>query len=286
MGLKAFGFGKNDRRRPEDPQLLGVKPQDRGALHIVEHAEAGGEARRAGGRQHMVGAADIVADDLGRMAANENRAGIADLGDHRFRVGKRQLEMLGGNAVGERYGLCKIGHEDDGAEIAPACPGDPAPLQRREPGIDGRGDGGGVTTGAAGGSGTGDCCGGGTARGGRTVVGSIGAVTTAVGLGGGATVVVNGFSGVVLGGGVTEVVTPFGATGALVSYRQAMVSASTISGMPISSDIVSITRPFGCLAAGSAASPSAAANCSVGASGSALCAAVGALSRSADAEVS
>ncbi|SHX08753.1 Uncharacterised protein [Mycobacteroides abscessus subsp. abscessus] len=113
-------------------------------------------------------------------------------------------------------------------------------------------------------------------------------MTTAVGLGGGggAAVVVTGFSGLVLGGAVTEVVTPFGVTGALVSYRQAMVSASTISGMPISRDIVSITRPLGDVVAGSASSASAAANCSVGASGSALCASVGALPRSADAEVS
>ena len=152
----------------------------------------------------------------------------------------------------------------------------------------GRVDGGGVTTGAAGGSGTGDCCGGGTTRGGRTAVGSGGAVTTAVGVDGdaGATVVVTGFSGVELGDEVTEVVIPFGVTGALVSYRQAIVNASTISGMPINSDIVSITRLGGWVAAGSPSAPSAAANCSVGASGNEPCAWVGALLRSVLAAVS
>ena len=60
------------------PQLLGAELEDRGALHEVEHRQARREARRAGGRQHVVGAADIVADHLRRVAAEEDRAGIAD----------------------------------------------------------------------------------------------------------------------------------------------------------------------------------------------------------------
>ena len=40
----------------------------------IEHAEPGGEARRARGRQHVVGAADIIADRLGRMLADEDGA--------------------------------------------------------------------------------------------------------------------------------------------------------------------------------------------------------------------
>jgi hypothetical protein len=48
------------------------------------------KARRARGRQHMVGAADIIADHFRRMGADENGAGIADafrpaLRHHRWR---------------------------------------------------------------------------------------------------------------------------------------------------------------------------------------------------------
>ena len=38
----------------------------RGALHEVEDREARGEAGRARGGQHVVRAADVVADGLGR----------------------------------------------------------------------------------------------------------------------------------------------------------------------------------------------------------------------------
>ena len=51
-----LGLAERDRGRPERGELVGAAPQDRGALHEVEHAEPGGEARRARGRQHVVGA--------------------------------------------------------------------------------------------------------------------------------------------------------------------------------------------------------------------------------------
>lgn len=142
-------------------------------------------------------------------------------------------------------------------------------------------------TGGAGGAGTGDCCGGGTVWVGRVTGGSAGAVTTVVGADGctGADME-TGFSGARLDDGVTELITPCGVTGACVSYRQAMVSASTIRGMPISSDIVSITRPAGWAAVGSPSASSTAANCSVGVSGTESRACVGALFRSVVADVS
>ena len=65
----------------------GAAFEDRGALHEVEHAEARREARRARGRQHVVGAGDIVADRLRRVRAEEDRAGIADFAGEPLGVG-------------------------------------------------------------------------------------------------------------------------------------------------------------------------------------------------------
>ena len=86
-------------------KLLRAELQHRGALHEVEHRQARREARRARGRQHVVGAADIVADDLRRVAAEEDRAGIAHAREEAFGVGDGELDMLGRDAVDEGHGV-------------------------------------------------------------------------------------------------------------------------------------------------------------------------------------
>ena len=78
----------------------------------------------------MVGAADIVADGFGRVGAEEDRAGVADLFGKTLRVGDAKLQMFGRNAVGEGRRLIQIAGDDDGAVVAPARPCDGAPLQR------------------------------------------------------------------------------------------------------------------------------------------------------------
>ena len=69
MRVEPLGFSQRDRRGTERAQRIRVEPQDRGALHEVEHAEARREARRARGRQHVVRAGDVVADRLRRVCA-------------------------------------------------------------------------------------------------------------------------------------------------------------------------------------------------------------------------
>ena len=86
MGIEPFRLAERHRRGPERAQLIGAAFQDRGALHEVEHAKPGGEPRRARGRQHVVGAADIVADRFRRVGAEEDRAGVADLCGERLGV--------------------------------------------------------------------------------------------------------------------------------------------------------------------------------------------------------
>ena len=50
----------------------------------------------------MVGARDVIADGLRRVAAEEDGAGVADAGVKRVRVRGGDLQMLGRDAVGER----------------------------------------------------------------------------------------------------------------------------------------------------------------------------------------
>src|SRR5205085_640788 len=70
MGFETFGLAERHRRRPQRTQLVWPAFEDRGSLHEVEHREARRESCRARRRQHMVGAADIVADRLGRVSGS------------------------------------------------------------------------------------------------------------------------------------------------------------------------------------------------------------------------
>ncbi len=86
----------------------------------------------------MVGAADIITDYLGRVASDEDGAGIADFRHQRIRIGRCDLQMLGGDAVGQRNALLQVRNEDDGAEIAPAGGSGFGTLQRLQLPVDRR----------------------------------------------------------------------------------------------------------------------------------------------------
>ena len=122
---------------PSARRLCGVELQERRALHEVEDGKPRGEARRARRRQHVVGAGDVVADHLRRMASDEDRAGIADSPAAAPRDRRRQLEMLRRDAIDERRRFGKAGDKDDRAEIAPARARRLAARQRRELPLDG-----------------------------------------------------------------------------------------------------------------------------------------------------
>src|SRR5262245_63700720 len=78
MRIKPLGLAERDRRGTKRTELLRPAFEDRGALHEVEYAEPRRETRRARSRQHVIGAADIVADCFRRMRAKEDRARIPD----------------------------------------------------------------------------------------------------------------------------------------------------------------------------------------------------------------
>jgi hypothetical protein len=69
----------------------------------------------------MVGAADIIADHLRRVASDEDRTRIANVGHQGIRIIDRKFQMLGSDAVGERNGVGELFDQNDRAEIRPAC---------------------------------------------------------------------------------------------------------------------------------------------------------------------
>ena len=124
MGLEPLGLAERDRRSRERAQRLRSAFEDRGAFHEIEHAEAGGESRRSRGRQHVIGAGDVIADRFRRMRADKNRAGIADAAGKLFGIAGDDFQMFGGDGVGERRRFAEIANEDDRAEVAPRRAGD------------------------------------------------------------------------------------------------------------------------------------------------------------------
>ena len=142
MGIKPFCLSETDRRRGQRRQARSIAADERAALEEVENAEARGEARAARRRQYMVGTGDIVADRLGRMAAEEDRTRVANPLGQRIGVIERQFEMLGRDPVDQRQCLFPVGDQDDRAvrrQLARAisargkCAKCPRPLSRPRP---------------------------------------------------------------------------------------------------------------------------------------------------------
>ena len=86
----------------------------------------------------MIGAADIVADRLGRMRADEDRAGVVDRSAQGVGVARDDFEMLGREPIDERRGRGQVRREDDRAVVAPARAGDLRARQVGELGLDRR----------------------------------------------------------------------------------------------------------------------------------------------------
>ena len=108
MGGKPLRFAERDGRFAERAQLLGSAFEQRSALHEVEHAQARGEARRAPGRQHVVGAGDVIADRFRRMRADEDGAGVTDFRGQRLGLARRDFQMLGRQPVDQGDGVVEF----------------------------------------------------------------------------------------------------------------------------------------------------------------------------------
>ena len=116
MSLELFGSRHAHDLLPGLPQApLAVAENAGGPCEVVD-AEGGGETGRPVGRQHVVGAGEVVADRLAGSLAEKDRAGVADLAEPAPRVGDQQLDVLRGDAVDEARPCCQVGHGDDEAE--------------------------------------------------------------------------------------------------------------------------------------------------------------------------
>ena len=71
----------------------------------------------------MIRTTDIVADRLGRVRPEKNRARVADAARQRLGVGALDLEVLRRDSIDERHRLLKRADHDDGTEIAPGGAG-------------------------------------------------------------------------------------------------------------------------------------------------------------------
>ena len=118
-----------------------MQDEQRGPLQEVVDGQAGREAGAAVGRQHVVRPADVVADHLGRMGAEEDRAGVADALGQRAAARATSSSTCSGARRSTSAGACvQVRHHHDRAEVAPAGARDGLARQRRELALDRRGD--------------------------------------------------------------------------------------------------------------------------------------------------
>ena len=72
----------------------------------------------------MVWPGDVIAHRFRRVTAQEDSAGVAHLLQQGFGISSRDLQMLGGDGIGQRHGIIQRLHHDDGAIVGPAFGGD------------------------------------------------------------------------------------------------------------------------------------------------------------------
>src|SRR5262245_7192707 len=87
MRLEALRLGQRHCCRRKPAERLGRRAEQRAPLHEIEHRKTGGEARRTGRWQHVIGTCYVIAESLGGVAPDENRAGVADTPNERLRIG-------------------------------------------------------------------------------------------------------------------------------------------------------------------------------------------------------
>src|SRR2546421_567789 len=117
--LEPFGAPERDRRGTEFGKFISPEPENRGPLHEIEHAEPRGKPRRARRRQHVVGSGHIIADRLGGVRAQEDRARVADLCREPLGVACHDLDVLRRDSIDQGHRGIEIAHQNDGAKVAP-----------------------------------------------------------------------------------------------------------------------------------------------------------------------
>src|ERR1700730_2203989 len=107
---QSLQVGERDARLPEQLEVTPVEAGDARPLQEVVHAEGRAEARGAGGRQGVVRTGDVVAERDRSVGADEDRAGVHDLGGKGRGIGGDQFQVLGSEVVGDLHGEVEVGH--------------------------------------------------------------------------------------------------------------------------------------------------------------------------------
>src|SRR3546814_6975142 len=87
MGGKPLGARERDGGGADRGEARLVEREEAGALHKVGDRQPARETRAASGGKDMVRPRDIIADSLGRLAAEADRSGMAHLGEQRVGLG-------------------------------------------------------------------------------------------------------------------------------------------------------------------------------------------------------
>ena len=97
MGFESFGTGQRGDGGREVAQSRAGQLLHGDDLDVIGGGQAAAHARRAAGRQNVIGAGGVIAGGFGTEGSDEDAAGMADLLEQRF-VG--DAEMLGRESVG------------------------------------------------------------------------------------------------------------------------------------------------------------------------------------------
>ena len=117
-------------------QAFAGDPLDLRELAVGLHGQRPAGAREAARRQHVVRARGVVAGGLGRPAADEDRARVADGGDGGLGVVDVDREVLRAVAVDEGDPGGEVRDQHDPAVVGERAGEDVAAGGRREPAAD------------------------------------------------------------------------------------------------------------------------------------------------------
>ena len=94
MRVQSLFIGQTHGIGTDFGQRSGVTTYQRTAFHEIQYRQSRRIARRARGRQHVIGPGNVIAHRFGRIAAQKNGACMSDIARQGLRVFDSQFKML------------------------------------------------------------------------------------------------------------------------------------------------------------------------------------------------
>src|SRR4051794_33654496 len=114
---EVFGVGEGDDGGGVVGEAFGGVADDGGAFEEFVDADAAREACGGIGGEAVAWAGDVIAGGDGGVWAEEDGAGVSELGEDDVVVGGLEVDVFGGEAVGEGDSLVHRTRDDDGASV-------------------------------------------------------------------------------------------------------------------------------------------------------------------------